>query len=300
MAPLTRFVRGLRGGPAKPRSTPKGALTPKAAPTPAAFDTLPEPPTCPPGWRIGPPDFVILGAQKAGTTWWFRLIETHPRVVHPAEQRPELHFFDRLFDRWPSDDELSAYQRYFPRPEGSITGEKTPEYLNAPWIVPMLAQAAPGTRVIALLRDPITRYLSGRAHADRALQRAGVDLATRGLSDRRRVVAEAIDKGMYATQLERVLEHVPPERVLALQYERCVREPREQLARTFRFLGLEPHAPTDAEIAQPRNESTGPKVTVDERHLALLRSLYRPQVERLRTLVPDLDLSLWPDFADLA
>ena len=242
---------------------------------------------------------MILGAQKAGTTWWFRLIETHPRVVQPAEQRPELHYFDRLTDRWPTADELAGYQRYFPRPEGRLAGEKTPEYLDSPWVVPMLAQAAPDAHVIILVRDPITRYLSGRFHAERALQRSGVDPSSRSLADRRRVVAEAIDKGMYATQIERVLHDYPADRTLVLQYERCTREPRVALARTFAFLGLEPHEPTDEEIVRPRNASKGDPVSVSNEHLALLRRIYRPEVKRLRDLVPDLDLSLWPDYADL-
>jgi len=261
---------------------------------------LPPPPACPPGWRIGPPDFVILGAQKAGTTWWFRMIEAHPVVVQPTDQRPELHYFDRLADRWPTADELATYQRYFPRPAGSLAGEKTPEYLYAPWVVPMLAQAAPNARVIILLRDPVERYLSGRGHAERVVQRAGAGPERRSPPDRRRIVTEAIEKGMYATHLERVAACFPPERTLVLQYERCVREPRAQLARTYAFLGLPPFEPSDEELAKVRNESRGERVSVSEEHLALLRRLYLPQVERLRTLVPDLDLSLWPEFADPA
>jgi hypothetical protein len=290
-------VRSLRRAPPpKPRTAAvKGAR--RSAPIP---DRLPPPPTCPEGWRTGPPDFVILGAQKAGTTWWFRLIESHPRVVQPAEQRPELHVFDRLYDRWPTADEIAAYHRYFPRPAGSLAGEKTPEYLDSPWVMPMLAQAAPQVRILVLVRDPIARYLSGRFHADRALSRADIEPASRSLTDRRRVVAEAIDKGRYATQLDWVLAAVPADRVLVLQYERCVRDPRAQLDRTFAFLGLEPHAPTDAEIAQPRNASRGEPVTIAPEHHAVLRDVYRPEVRRLKEQVPDLDLSLWPDFADLA
>lgn len=288
---------GSRGSAADATRTTSAAATTR--PTPPA-ETLPPAPVCPPGWTVGPPDFVILGAQKAGTTWWFRLIEHHPRVVQPADQRPELHVFDRLTDRWPTADELAAYQRYFPRPAGSLAGEKTPEYLDSPWAVPMLAQAAPQARMIVLLRDPITRYLSGRSHAERALSRAGADPATRSLADRRRVVAEAIDKGMYATQLERVLAVHDPERVLVLQYEQCVREPRVQLARTYAFLGLEPFEPSDQEIARPRNELRGSPVAISDEHREVLRRLYRPEVRRLRELVPDIDLSLWPDYADLA
>jgi len=36
-----------------------------------------------------------------------------------------------------------------------------------------------------------------------------------------------------------------------------------------------------------------------EEHIGLLRRYYRPEVERLRDMVPDLDLSLWPYFDDL-
>jgi hypothetical protein len=295
----TTASKASKVGASAKAGTAAGAPPATGRPTPPG-ETLPPPPVCPPGWTVGPPDFVILGAQKAGTTWWFRLIEQHPRVVQPADQRPELHVFDRLTDRWPTADELAAYQRYFPRPAGSVAGEKTPEYLDSPWAVPMLAEAAPETRMIILLRDPITRYLSGRFHAERALTRTGVDPATRSLADRRRVVAEAIDKGLYATQLERVLAVHPAERVLVLQYEQCVRDPRGQLARTYAFLGLEPFEPTDEEIARPRNESRGSPVTISDEHRAVLRRLYRPEVQRLRTLMPDLDLSLWPDYADLA
>ncbi len=259
----------------------------------------PDAPACPPGWRIGPPDFVILGAQKSGTTWWFRIIEAHPRVVQPAEQRPELHVFDRLWDTWPGASEFAAYQRYFPRPAGSLAGEKTPDYIDSPWVLPMLAAAAPHVRVILLFRDPIARYLSGRAHAERAWDGSAIPTAQRTLADRRRVVAEAIEKGRYATQLEAAQAAFTPQQVLALQYERCVREPREQIARTYTFLGLDGHELSDADITRPRNRSKGDRLTVSPEHVAFLRDLYRPEVARLRELMPDLDLALWPGFEDL-
>ena len=263
------------------------------APKAGIFDRLPDPPPCPPGWRTGPPDFVILGTQKSGTTWWFRLIEAHPRVVQPAEQRPELHVFDRLWDRWPTEADVAAYHRYFPRPEGSLAGEKTPDYIDSPWALPMLATAAPDAKVIVLFRDPIERYLSGRAHAERAWDGSAIPTAQRTLADRRRVVAEAIDKGRYASQLEAVRAAFPAEHVLALQYERCVLEPRAQLATTHAFLGLDPHELTDAEIARPRNRSKGEKPAIAAEHLAFLQTLYRPEVERLSALMPELDASLW-------
>jgi hypothetical protein len=85
---------GLYEPPApQPKSMDKASVRQRRK----VFEKLPEHPPCPEGWTTGPPDFVIFGAQKSGTTWWFRLIEQHPGVVQPANQRPELHFFDRFW-----------------------------------------------------------------------------------------------------------------------------------------------------------------------------------------------------------
>jgi hypothetical protein len=246
---------------------------------------------------VGPPDFVILGAQKAGTTWWFRLIEAHPGVVQPETQRPELHIFDRLTDTWPTAAEVAAYHRFFPRPDGALAGEKTPEYLSSPWAIPMLAQAAPDAKVIILLRDPIDRYLSGRGHGLRGWRKAGKTFEAEPLADRTRMVNGAIAMSRYGAQIERVLRHFPREHVLVLQYERCVRDPRAEIARTYAFLGLPPHELADDELTRLRNVSTGERVAISDEHVAVLVEELLPDVRRVCELVPDLDLSLWPRFA---
>lgn len=264
------------------------------------FEKLPDVPECPAGWRTGPPDFVIFGAQKSGTTWWFRLIEQHPTVVQPRGQRPELHFFDRLWGAWPDAQLIASYERYFPRPEGTLIGEKTPEYLSCPWAPPMVAAAAPDARAIVLLRDPVERFVSGLSHQDRGGLLDEQEGDGRLFGDRLRVVTDAISRGQYATQLEWLRGAFPAERLLVLQYERCTIDAAGQLARTFAFLGLPPHGLPAAELARPRNMAKLEKVSVPPEHLELLRRYYRPEVERLRASVPDLDLALWPSFADMA
>jgi hypothetical protein len=266
------------------------------------FETLPDVPPCPEGWHTGPPDFVIFGAQKSGTTWWFRLIEQHPDVVQPPKQRPELHFFDRLWGTWPDDELIGAYHRYFPRPDGKLIGEKTPEYLSCAWAAPMVALAAPEARAIVLLRDPVERYVSGLSHQDRGglIDEAEVEGERRLFGDRMRVVTDAIARGQYATQIAWLAEAYPPERLLILQYERCASDADRQLSRTYEFLGLGPHRLPTAELARTRNMSKLEKLDVPAQHLDLLRRYYRPEVERLRDWMADLDLSLWPNFSDLA
>ena len=266
------------------------------------FETLPDYPECPEGWTTGAPDFVIFGAQKSGTTWWFRLIEQHPGVVQPKNQRPELHFFDRLWAEWPTEEQIARYYRYFPRPQGSLVGEKTPEYMNCAWVPPMVKLAAPDAKAIVLLRDPVDRYISGMSHQDRGglIDEQDVEGQLRVFGDRVRVVTDAVERGLYATQVEWLLQQYPAERLLVLQYEACALDPAAQLARTFEFLDLPPHELPAEELVRPRNKAKLEKVSVPPEHLELLARYYTPEVERLRNLVPDLDLELWPHFADQA
>ncbi|MBA2275475.1 MAG: sulfotransferase [Chloroflexi bacterium] len=247
------------------------------------------PPACPPGWSVGPPDFVVVGAQKAGTTWWFRLIAAHPQVHQDDEQRPELHFFDRYHSGWPTPDDIERYHRLFPRPPGSLTGEKTPEYMADYWVPEMLREAAPEARLIVLLRDPIERYRSAITHG-----------SLRDWPKERRTESDSFHRGMYGPQLERLRDSFDPARILVLQYERCVIDPAGQLARTLRFLGLPHHELAEEELREPRNRTRVEKVDIPAPRLALLRRLYERDVQTVSDVVVDLDVSLWPNFAHLA
>src|SRR5439155_26836588 len=79
---------------------------------------LPGPPPRPQGWPVGPPDFVGVGAQRCGTSWWHRLIVAHPGVSFV--RRPygkELHFFDTLENHGVlAPEEIDRYHLHFPRP----------------------------------------------------------------------------------------------------------------------------------------------------------------------------------------
>jgi hypothetical protein len=247
------------------------------------------PPACPPGWQTGPPHFVGLGAQKAGSTWWFRLITAHPDVHMDEALRAELHFFDQFTQRWPTPADIARYHRFFPRPGGGITGEKTPEYLTEYWVPTMLREAAPDAKLVVLLRDPIERYRSAGALTHRAGDAADRDIEV-----------DLFYRGLYGHHLARFLDVFPSEQVLALQYERCVQDPADELARTYRMLGLAPHALPPDELTRARNVTRAPKAEIHGARLRMLQSQYEPDVVALTKLVPDLDLALWPNFRHLA
>jgi hypothetical protein len=257
--------------------------------------TLPRPkppPEVPPGWRVGPPDFVGVGTQRSGTTWWWSVLVGHPEVAHDRTIHragginavghtagKELHFFDRFAavrDIAPAD-----YHRYFPRPAGSIVGEWTPRYMYDFWTAPMLHQVAPETKLLVMLRDPVQRFLSG--------------LARWGPQPDPVLYPDQFHRGLYGQQLQHLLTYFDRSQVLVLQYERCLADPATEATRTFEFLGVEPDRWQPGDSATRRVGIVSPdKPSLGERTLAAIGDAYQSDLRCLLRQCPDLDTALWP------
>jgi hypothetical protein len=237
---------------------------------------------------VGPPDFVGVGVQRAGTGWWYELIADHPRVSRVATTRKELHFFDRFWREEFTDAEVDRYHRFFPRAPGTLAGEWTPRYMFDPWIPALVRRAAPAAKLLVLLRDPVERYQSGIAREARLAEKRGQPVEAAVWSD-------AFARGLYASQLRHLLEHFPREQVLVLQYERCDAEPVAELRRTYEFLGVEPAEHVPASL----RDWVGRRNPKDELPGHVRAELVRAYVDEVRALVelcPELDLGLWPNF----
>ena len=244
------------------------------------------PPALSPGEAAGPPDFVGIGAQKAGTTWWQSLLATHPGVSSRGDIHKERHFFDRfgLYPFGPSDVDL--YHRWFPRREGTITGEWTPDYFDLPWVAPLLRRAAPHARLLLLVRDPVERFSSGLAHQIR-----------HGIPCDTTTIFYATERGFYERTLTGWLEHFEADQLLVLQYEQCEADPDAQLAITFEFLGLTEYHLSDAE--RPPRPDLSPQPALDVEVRKRLVDLYAEDVAGLAARFSYIDLKLWPNFSYL-
>jgi len=254
------------------------------APWEAGFDFTP--PALGPGEETGPPSFVGIGAQKAGTTWWYDLMLTHPGVSSRQEIHKERHFFDRFGARSMAPSDIDRYHRWFPRAVGTMTGEWTPDYLTFPWVPALLQRAAPDTRLLVLVRDPVERFRSGLDHLEQmGTPRDGT------------AVADAVQRGFYFRALAVWLDHFEADQLLVLQYERCVADRAGQLDATFRHLGLPTHELPDGERAARTPADRHPRLDDDVRRR--LVSLYAPDVAALAAGHPGVDLARWPNFAYL-
>ena len=249
-------------------------------------------PAIPKGASTGPPDFIGVGVHKAGTTWWWALLVTHP-AIDGVPRRKELHLLERLRDSPVSQDDRDWYHRQFPRLPGHIAGEWTPRYMALPPMPQIILEVAPTARLLAIVREPVERYRSGLKQWQDQTKRRGLKRDEK--SGRR----EALMRGFYGRQVQRLTEAVGPEQLLVLQYERCVQQPAEELSRTLEFLGVEPYLPDASLMTKRFNQTFGEKSVLSAREEAELVVAYEPEVALLKQLVPDLDLSLWPRFAHL-
>ncbi|MEO7981702.1 MAG: sulfotransferase [Sporichthyaceae bacterium] len=243
-----------------------------------------------PGPRLRP-SFLIAGAQKAGTTYLYQELARHPQV-RPALTK-EIHYFSDGYRRggdW--------YSGFFPRVKAGaagdamVTGEATPGYLFHPWFSERLARDLPDARVIVLLRDPVRRAFSHYLH-ERRLGYEPVDTfeAALDLEDERTeadhqrsfidgaFVSSALQhhsyrrRGQYLEQLQRLHEHVPPDRVLVLVSEEMYADPSSSYRTVCAFLGLREwmppmfgandmaasHLPIDRDCQHRLDEFFGPR-----------------------------------------
>jgi len=242
-------------------------------------------PDVPEGWTTGPPDYVGIGAQRCGTSWWYDSVRRNPGIQRSPLGK-EVHYFDRYWRGDEPDDIAAEYASLFPRPPGQIVGEWTPRYMADHWAIRLLRKAAPDARLLVMLRDPVARYRSAIAR----LQRKAEERGSRVLLPQ---VNDALWRGFYFEQLRRVFDLFPREQVLVLQFERCVGDPVPEMERTCRFLGMDPPEAFPERLMEHRQagrQTPGLQPAVGEE----VAERYREDSLRLAELCPGIDLSLWP------
>jgi hypothetical protein len=165
-----------------------------------------------------------------------------------------------------------------------VSGEWTPGYLVDFWTPELLADAAPDTRILVLLRDPLERFRSGLTH----------QLATTRARLEDRDIQGAFARSLYAPQLRRVLAAFPSGRIHVGQYEACRADPARELARTYAFLDLAPFDPGPDAFLSEHNPTTVRKFEPSAALRTALLDGWASDLDQLPGLVPGLDLSLWP------
>ena len=190
------------------------------------------------------PNFMVIGAAKAGTTSLHHYLLQHPQIFLPKEK--ELQFFtdDQLYKRGKAYylDNYFKQAHLFP-----ARGEATPFYLHRPEIViPRLKQifADETLKFVVLLRDPAKRAWSHYLH----MVRLGLeifDFSTALAMEEQRMKEDSLSwfsyytDGLYSRQLKHWFSAYPQEAFLILTQEELASDTQEALQKIFAFLNVD-------------------------------------------------------------
>ncbi len=198
------------------------------------------------------PDFIIIGAVKAGTSSLWKNLKQHPDIQmaskflnrpgkNEIERRKEVNFF--TFDyRWYRGK--TWYASMFDDNE-KLQGEASPKYFHSQICHQRMHETVPGAKLILLLRDPVKRAFSEFNHmVERKKLYGGEKIPTENFSEfldmafcRGDEKAFAlIKRGFYIDQIESLLKYYPRNQLLVLISEQMNQNPQEAYDRVFDFL----------------------------------------------------------------
>lgn len=192
------------------------------------------------------PNYLIVGANKCGTTLLRSYLQQHEEVYIAPRA---LHFFDRD-DRYAQGIEWYRSQLQ-PGNQCRACGEKTPRYCFAPQAPERIRRHLPWVKLIWIFRDPVARaYSHYWQRLRRGMERDCFEAAVeRGLKTQYDGAAscEILARGRYAEQVRKYLEFFPREQMHFFVFEDFVRDPKPALRTLFDFIGVTPDVDIDAQ-----------------------------------------------------
>ena len=284
------------------------------------------------------PDFLIIGGQKCATTWLWNMLKQHPDTDLPATK--EIHYFGgienfRKGTQW-------YYDHFRDIDPGKVTGEASTTYLfdrmpywhnpsrqieyddSLPTIAELVRQELPEVKIIAILRDPVRRAISGYHHLmRRAARRTGVRKSKITVFKSLRKIAHdapkarVVEYGFYSRYLESWMKVFPADRIKVFFFEEAVLDdPDHAIGELYEFLDIDP-AFRPVNTKEARNVSWGwfsimatklmpnrfqniarnsvvryldrtrisKSLSVSKKDLAFLKDVYREEKDRLERLL---------------
>lgn len=187
------------------------------------------------------PNFLIIGAQKAGTTSLYRYLRAHPDVFMPGYKEPDFFVAER---NWPNG--RAWYEDLFaPGADAAARGEASTTYTMYPHydgVPARIAEVLGDVRLVYVLRDPVERARSDYLHYRFPPAAKSRKFFARETLPIERALLENpiyLDTSRYAMQLERYLEVFPRDNVLVVTTEELSEHRADVVARVLRFIGLD-------------------------------------------------------------
>ncbi len=249
------------------------------------------------------PDFLVIGAQRSGTTWLYRVLRQHPELWLPPVK--ELHYFDKpnvhrgclrlkdwprigwaglnSFDPWllryffsmRNDD---WYMRLFQRAQakGLVTGEVTPAYATlGEDVFARVRDMNPNVKLVFIMRDPVERTWSAANFSAKAGRMVSGEEAHRRARQR-----SVIMRSSYMDTIKRLEKIFPASQLHYCFFDDLRDRPAELTAEILAFLAVDPTKVQDMAFAGAVNAAATGKAIPSEFERAMAGE-YLPMVEEL-------------------
>jgi hypothetical protein len=202
------------------------------------------------------PNFLIIGAQKAGTTSLYHYLDQHPQIYMSSEKEPGFFAFEGEKPNFcgPGDQalcnhviiDIEAYRSLFEGVSDEIAiGEASTWYLYSPKAPERIKHYIPNAKLILILRNPVERAFSAFMHARRDGRESLTDFARALREEEVRIernweyLWHYKHMGFYSVQLKRYFEQFDRDRIKVYLYEDLNASPAELLKDIFQFLGVD-------------------------------------------------------------
>jgi len=206
------------------------------------------------------PNFLIIGAAKAGTTSLYHYLRQHPDVFMSAVKEPRYYYQEGLADGRLEIFGRDAYERLFRdvTSERAI-GEATTHYLNSPTAPERIAADLPEVKLIVSLRNPAERaYSSYLGSLQGGTERRGVEEAMQPGS-------YYVESSRYHASLSRYFARFGREKIKVILFDDLVADPRAVMRDIYDFLGVD--STFEVDVAKSHNRAAVPRLLLANRVL---------------------------------
>lgn len=187
------------------------------------------------------PNFLVIGAAKAGTTSLYFYLKEHPSVFMPSVKEPRFFAYDennpeylQIASANPPISNLKKYEALFDGvTDESAVGEASPEYLNSAISAARIQALIPHVRLVASLRNPVDRAYSAY------LFRVRIGKEKRSADRALRSGERWVRTGLYYQGIKRYMDRFDSKQIKVILFEELSNDPLKIIGELFRFLEVD-------------------------------------------------------------
>jgi len=244
------------------------------------------------------PNFIIIGANKGGTTSLHQYLSEHPEIFMSEIKEPMFFSFGNITEAQKNENALSRnkglqnviytledYENLFKDSAGFIAkGEASTAYLTNSRVPEEIFKLIPDVKIIAILRDPISRAISNyKMYVDWGIEKLSFEKVVKDeLNGKRKDKPGGmhyLELGLYANGIERYLKLFPENQIKIYLFEDFVKDTEKVLEDIYLFLGVDPTF--KANIDTVYNKSEGVKINSVFNKLGFVKKMLPQKIKGL-------------------